>query len=104
MNIFAHPLFYLFTGEKGLSVPSDNDEWLIRFLRPCKFYAKSAFELIRRYYQFKVKHSEIYNDLTPSREENVFKSNMMAVFPNRDQLGRRVLLLELGSEYKLKIF
>ncbi|XP_063700803.1 alpha-tocopherol transfer protein isoform X2 [Culicoides brevitarsis] len=87
----------LLKGEKGLSVPLDNDDWLVRFLRPCKFYPKSSFELIKRYYQFKVKHSDIYNDLMPSREENVFKSNMIAVFPNRDQLGRRVLLLELGK-------
>lgn len=31
---------------KGLIVPLDNDYWLIRFLRPCKFYPKSAFELV----------------------------------------------------------
>ncbi|XP_040165972.1 clavesin-1 isoform X2 [Anopheles arabiensis] len=60
---------------EDLVVPLDNDDWMIRFLRPCKFYAKSACELIQRYYQFKV---------------------------NRDQLGRRVLLLELGKTWKHK--
>lgn len=85
-----------------MSVPLDNDDWMVRFLRPCKFYPKSTFELIKRYYQFKVKHSDIYNDLMPSHEENVFKSNMIAVFPNRDQLGRRVLLLELGKSWNHK--
>lgn len=32
--------------EKGLTVPLDNDDWLVRFLRPCKFYPKSACELV----------------------------------------------------------
>lgn len=55
---------------------------------------------IKRYYKFKVKHSDIFEDLVPSRETNIFKQNILVVFPNRDQLGRRILLLELGSEYK----
>lgn len=53
---------------------------------------------IKRYYHFKVKHNDMYDGLTPSREENVFKANILIVFPNRDQLGRRILLLELGSK------
>lgn len=32
--------------QKGLTVPLDNDEWLVRFLRPCKFYSKSACDLV----------------------------------------------------------
>uniref|UniRef100_A0A182NUH9 CRAL-TRIO domain-containing protein n=1 Tax=Anopheles dirus TaxID=7168 RepID=A0A182NUH9_9DIPT len=87
---------------EGLVVPLDNDDWMIRFLRPCKFYAKSACELIQRYYQFKVKHWDMYNELMPSKEANIFKQNILAVFPNRDQLGRRVLLLELGKSWKHK--
>lgn len=39
----------------------------------------------------------MYSNLLPSKEENIFNQNMLVVFPNRDQLGRRVLLLELGS-------
>lgn len=40
----------------------------------------------------------MYYALMPSKEENIFKANVLTVFPNRDQLGRRILLLELGSE------
>lgn len=32
--------------DQDLVVPVDNDQWLIRFLRPCKFYPKSAYELV----------------------------------------------------------
>ncbi|XP_044267343.1 alpha-tocopherol transfer protein-like isoform X2 [Tribolium madens] len=86
--------------EKDLHVPLDNDQWLIRFLRPCKFYPESALELIKRYYSFKVKHSDIYNGLVPSKEKNIFEQNILTVQPNRDQLGRRILILELGKKWK----
>lgn len=33
--------------DKELKVPLDNDKWLIRFLRPCKFYPESAYELVK---------------------------------------------------------
>ncbi|EAT45365.1 AAEL003347-PC [Aedes aegypti] len=89
-------------GQDELVVPIDNDDWMVRFLRPCKYYPKSAYELIQRYYQFKVKHWDMYLDLSPSREVNIFKQNILSVFPNRDQLGRRILLLELGKPWKHK--
>ncbi|XP_055923640.1 alpha-tocopherol transfer protein-like isoform X2 [Eupeodes corollae] len=88
--------------ETDFTYPKDNEEYLIRFLRPCKFYPESARDLIKRYYAFKVKHNDIYDNLVPSREENIFKSNVLTVFPNRDQCGRRILLLELGKKWKHK--
>lgn len=88
--------------ETDLTVPLENDDWLIRFLRPTKFYPESAFELIKRYYSFKIKYYDIYNGLTPSKEENVFKGNILSVFPNRDQMQRRILLLELGKKWHHK--
>jgi hypothetical protein len=57
---------------------------------------------IQRYYQFKVKHNDYYYGLMPSKEANVFNHNILAVFPNRDQKGRRILLLELGKQWKHK--
>lgn len=86
--------------EKDLHVPIDNDLWLIRFLRPCKFYPESALELIKRYYAFKVKHKDVYENLIPSNERNIFMQNILTVVPNRDQLGRRILIIELGKKWK----
>uniref|UniRef100_U5EY92 Putative intracellular n=1 Tax=Corethrella appendiculata TaxID=1370023 RepID=U5EY92_9DIPT len=88
--------------QEDLVVPIDNYDWLVRFLRPCKFYPESALELIKNYYQFKVKHSDMYSDLMPSKETNIFKQNILAVLPNRDQLGRRILVLELGKHWRHK--
>lgn len=32
--------------DKELHVPLDNEAWLVRFLRPCKFYPDSAHDLV----------------------------------------------------------
>lgn len=90
----------LLKGEKDLKCPLDNEAWLIRFLRPCKYYPDSALKLIKHYYQFKVKHASLYDDLKPSREKNIFEHNILTVLPNRDQCGRRVLIIELGKKWK----
>lgn len=86
--------------ETDLRLPLDKDIWLIRFLRPTKFYPESARDLIKRYYAFKVKHANMYNNLTPSGERNIFQQNILTVQPNRDQLGRRILIIELGKKWK----
>ncbi|XP_043527062.1 alpha-tocopherol transfer protein-like isoform X1 [Frieseomelitta varia] len=89
----------LLKGETNLKWP-DIDTWLIRFLRPCKYYPESAFNLVKNYYSFKVKHADIYNDLRPSREKNIFEQNILVVLPLRDQYGRRMLVIEIGKRWK----
>lgn len=90
----------LLEAETDLKVPINNDAWLIRFLRPCKYYPESALNLVKNYYSFKVKHKNVYEDLKPSREKNIFEQNILTVLPNRDQHGRRVLIIELGKKWK----
>lgn len=90
----------LLKAETNLKVPLDNDPWLVRFLRPCKYYPESALKLVQNYYSFKVKHENVYKDLKPSREKNIFDHNILTVLPNRDQHGRRVLIIELGKKWK----
>lgn len=90
----------LLADDKELHVPIGHDAWLIRFLRPCKFYPESAYDLVKRYYAFKLKHAKQYDGLIPSKETNVFMQNVITVLPTRDQYGRRVLVLELGKKWK----
>lgn len=54
---------------------------------------------IKNYYQFKIKHKNVYEGLVPSREKNIFDHDILTVLLSRDQNGRRVLILQLGSEY-----
>ncbi|XP_034941463.1 alpha-tocopherol transfer protein-like isoform X2 [Chelonus insularis] len=86
--------------ETDLKCPLDNEAWLIRFLRPCKYYPESAVKLVKEYYSFKVKHANVYDGLTPVREKNIFEQNILTVLPNRDQHGRRILIIELGKKWK----
>lgn len=81
-------------------MPLDNDAWLIRFLRPCKHYPESALTLVKNYYNFKKKHDNVYKGLKPSNEKNIFEHNILTVLPNRDQCGRRILIIELGKKWK----
>ncbi|XP_053981399.1 alpha-tocopherol transfer protein-like isoform X3 [Hylaeus volcanicus] len=93
-------LMELLRGETDLKVPLENEAWLIRFLRPSKYYPDSALKLVKNYYSFKVKHANVYDGLKPSREKNIFDQNILTVLPTRDQHGRRILILELGKKWK----
>ncbi|XP_011877614.1 PREDICTED: alpha-tocopherol transfer protein-like isoform X2 [Vollenhovia emeryi] len=90
----------LLKAEKDLKTPLDHEAWLIRFLRPCKYYPESSLTLVKNYYNFKVKHASVYNNLKPSTAKNIFEHNILTVLPNRDQHGRRMLLVELGKKWK----
>lgn len=90
----------LLKAETDLKVPLDNDPWMIRFLRPTKYYPESALKMVKNYYAFKVKHENVYKGLKPSTEKNIFEHNILTVLPNRDQYGRRVLIIELGKKWK----
>lgn len=47
----------------------------------------------------------MYQNLSPTKEQNIFKQNILTVMPNRDNHGRRMLLIELGSKsyYSTKV-
>lgn len=97
--IFANFYFFLFPEEKNLEVPLDSMHFSIKFLRPAKYYPESTFDRIKKYYKFKVKHKKICDNLIPSDVRHVFDQGIIQFLPVRDQDRRRVLLLEVGSEY-----
>uniref|UniRef100_A0A1B6CR84 CRAL-TRIO domain-containing protein n=1 Tax=Clastoptera arizonana TaxID=38151 RepID=A0A1B6CR84_9HEMI len=86
--------------ETDLYAPYENESFLLRFLRPTKFYPESACQLVKNYYQFKVKHKNMYEGLLPSKEKNVFNHDILTVLPRRDDGGRRILILQLGKKWK----
>ncbi|KAF5274944.1 hypothetical protein FQR65_LT04285 [Abscondita terminalis] len=76
----------------------DDDEFLIIFLRPCKFYAESAFKLMKRISDFKKKHKAILTDLLPEDEKQAFTDYQVCnVLKDRDHKGRRVLIVNCGG-------
>lgn len=78
----------------------DDDEILKIFLRPCKYYAKSAYELMKRIAEFKEKHKAILENLLPEDEKVAFtEHNVVNVLKGRDDKGRRVLLVNAGASW-----
>jgi len=76
----------------------DDDEFLIRFLRPTKFYPESALQLMKRAAEFKKKNANILDNLMPADEENAFLENAVVnVLVDRDQKGRRILVTYSGE-------
>ncbi|XP_015592333.1 clavesin-1 [Cephus cinctus] len=77
-----------------------NDEFLIIFLRPCKFYAQSAYELLKRIAEFKEKNAALIDNLMPSDEkQSLLENNVVNVLKNRDHKGRRVLIVNVGKTW-----
>ncbi|KAM3964690.1 clavesin-1 [Aphomia sociella] len=83
----------LLKGETSLVLPIDNDDFLMKFLRPCKFYPESAFKRIQAYYKYRKTFIEYTRDLMPSTARSAFEKSIISILSPRDQHGRRILLL-----------
>uniref|UniRef100_A0A1Q3FZQ0 Putative phosphatidylinositol transfer protein sec14 n=1 Tax=Culex tarsalis TaxID=7177 RepID=A0A1Q3FZQ0_CULTA len=76
----------------------DDDEFLLIFLRPCHFYPESALKMMRRIAEFKKTNHNLLHNLMPEDEKKAFtEHNVVNVLANRDQKGRRVLLVNCGQ-------
>lgn len=68
------------------------------FLRPCKYYPQSAYELIKRIADFKQKQAALLDNLIPSNEKkSLLEHNLVNVLKNRDDKRRRVLIINVGK-------
>ncbi|XP_073942089.1 alpha-tocopherol transfer protein-like isoform X2 [Choristoneura fumiferana] len=85
--------------EKSLNIAIDNDDFLIRFLRPCKFYAESAFKKIQSYYKFRQTYEHYCRDLMPSAVRSAFDHSIISILAPRDQHGRRIMFVESGKNW-----
>lgn len=76
------------------------DPFLETYLRPSKFYAKSAFLKMQKYFKFKAKHKKVCENITVDSVRNVLEDDLIKYMPLRDKEGRRILYLQCGSEFK----
>ncbi|KAF7280371.1 hypothetical protein GWI33_006102 [Rhynchophorus ferrugineus] len=78
----------------------NTDEVLIMYLRPVKFYAKSAHTLMKQIAAFKQKHKDLLDNLLPIDEKQAFTEyNIVNVLKDRDHKGRRVLIVKCGGNW-----
>ncbi|KRT79161.1 CRAL-TRIO domain containing protein, partial [Oryctes borbonicus] len=72
---------------------STEEEFLRIFLRPCKYYAKSAYRLMERIADYRAKHYDIIGNILPQDLKHLVDSaNVFNVLINRDQKGRRIMI------------
>ncbi|XP_070153603.1 retinaldehyde-binding protein 1 isoform X1 [Polyergus mexicanus] len=77
-----------------------DDDFLLIFLRPCKFYPQSAFELMKRVADFRNKHAALFYDLIPSDERDaIMNHDVMNVLKTRDHKNRRVMIIQAGKNW-----
>ncbi|XP_070501696.1 retinaldehyde-binding protein 1-like [Chironomus tepperi] len=90
----------LIKGEKNLVFPTD-DFFLDTYLRPCKFYAKSAFEKIVADSKFKIKYKKFYENIDLETTRELFEDNLYKYMPLNDKEGRRIVMIKCGEKWKL---
>ncbi|XP_014599850.1 PREDICTED: alpha-tocopherol transfer protein-like [Polistes canadensis] len=85
--------------DKTLYFKTD-DDFLVIFLRVCKYYPESAYELLKRIADFKVKNASLINNLMPTDEKvAILEHNLVNVLKGRDDKRRRVLLINVGKSW-----
>ncbi|EDS40010.1 cellular retinaldehyde-binding protein [Culex quinquefasciatus] len=79
-----------------LSFP-DDDDFLVAFLRPSHFYVDSALKLMRNLAEFLKTHNDIKNVLPVDLKDEICNYNLVTVLTNRDQRGRRMVVVHMGE-------
>ncbi|XP_011505203.1 PREDICTED: alpha-tocopherol transfer protein-like [Ceratosolen solmsi marchali] len=87
----------LLKDQSELQVPL-NKEHLQKFLRPCKWYPDSSFEMMKRFYKFRQTHPRYCDNLYPSNEYAILMSGILTPLPRRTE-NVRVFLLEGGKKW-----
>ncbi|XP_049521626.1 alpha-tocopherol transfer protein-like isoform X2 [Dermacentor silvarum] len=89
----------LISGEPSLYCPTD-EAFLVKFLRARKYDAQSAFYTIKKYFEVRRDHPEVFKDLTPSCipfDVVCRKHRLLTVSRSTDSLGRMVVLNKMGA-------
>lgn len=89
----------LLQAEPYLDLPLE-DEYMKMFLRPTHYYPESALKRIKSFFFMKQKYGEACSNVLPAKLQNVFDAEILELLPNRDQHGRRILILEAGKKWK----
>uniref|UniRef100_A0A336LMQ4 CSON012863 protein n=1 Tax=Culicoides sonorensis TaxID=179676 RepID=A0A336LMQ4_CULSO len=91
--------YFYIAADEHLFVPYERDDFLLKYLRPTKFYAKSAYDLMNRYYKFKIKYPKYCDNVMPNTVKRPFEHNTVNFQPKRDQHGRRILILSGAKDW-----
>lgn len=83
----------------------DDDAFLTAMLRPVKFYPESAYKQFEKISAFRQKYSNVLANLDPNNETEriaIMQHDVVNVLVDRDQHGRRILILKVGGTWDPK--
>lgn len=87
----------LVDGEAAVLRSRTEPLFLLRFLRARKFNVPAAFRLLRNYYRMRFENPELYQDLYPSSDKDIFDLQCLGFLRDTDAEGRKVFLLRMGK-------
>uniref|UniRef100_A0A182YSU9 CRAL-TRIO domain-containing protein n=1 Tax=Anopheles stephensi TaxID=30069 RepID=A0A182YSU9_ANOST len=99
MDASIRKLRELIQQEKQLRVPVQDESYLMRFLRPKKYYPDSTFDMMKAFYRMKARENFISDHLTTASIKNALEDRVVQILPKRDQHGRRILYMEMGAKW-----
>ncbi|XP_044581229.1 alpha-tocopherol transfer protein-like isoform X2 [Cotesia glomerata] len=88
----------LLQGEPELNVP-DDDYFFAKFLRPVKWHANPAFQVMKHLYHYNMTHPVYSDNLTPMDDRDVLSSGVVVPLPVRNRDGCRLFLIQCGSRW-----
>ncbi|XP_049282801.1 retinaldehyde-binding protein 1-like [Anopheles funestus] len=81
----------------------DDEEFLLIYLRPTKFYPESALKLMRNVAEFNKNYKDLLHNLMPVDVKPVFVDHgLINIFTSRDQKGRRLMVVHMGEKWNTK--
>ncbi|KAL1398960.1 hypothetical protein pipiens_002306 [Culex pipiens pipiens] len=86
--------------EPDLHIPLEDDKFLRKFLRACKYDVQKTYQMIQFAYRMKINGKEYYeNTPNPSSIRHVFDEGMIWYMPERDADGAAVCVVEVGKKW-----
>nr|XP_022911696.1 alpha-tocopherol transfer protein-like [Onthophagus taurus] len=83
--------------EENFFKPNEDTAFLLKFLRPCKFYAKSAFKIMKKFYKFKEKNLKYSQNLIPESVERCYIDEIITFLPARTLEGSRIMVVNIAN-------
>ncbi|XP_063913729.1 alpha-tocopherol transfer protein-like [Zophobas morio] len=91
------------SGETQLFVPIDDEDFLLKFLRPFRFNPEIAFKVFKKFYKFKLIYPKYGLNLMPNEVRKVFDNDVFLFLPARTPSGSRIMLINGGTKWNPKL-